>query len=164
MKRFLKTRFVLIICLTLGFGLTLSGVAQAQDFQGCGPGFWKQDHHVDFWVGVTPELLFFTIFDREIEIKFKEKGTKGKPPPLGDPTLIEALWAKGGGESALARQAVAAYLNASSPLINYADTVPEVIAAVQDAIDSGDTSVIEAQKDLFEANNELGCPLNEDEI
>ena len=166
MKRFFKTRFVLIICLTFGLGFALSSVVQAQGDQGCGPGFWKQDHHEDFWVGVDPGDLFsdIDIFDVVIEIKFKEKGTKGKPPLLNDPTLIEALQAKGGKVNALARQAVAALLNAGSPDVDYALSPGEVVILFQAALGSPDPSAIETQKDNFETLNELGCPLNEDEI
>jgi hypothetical protein len=164
MKRFFKTRFVLIICLTFGLGFALSSVVQAQGEQGCGPGFWKQEQHVDFWVDVNPDDSFSNVFGVEIEVKFKEKGTKGKPSLLNDPTLIQALRAKGGKVNALARQAVAALLNAESPDVDYALSPGEVVLLFQIAFDSTDPSAIETQKDNFETLNKLGCPLNGDEI
>ena len=166
MERFFKTRFVLIICLAFGLGFAFSSVVQAQGDQGCGPGFWKQEQHVVFWTDIdfTPDDLFSTVFGAEIEVKFKEKGTKGKPPLLNDPTLIQALQAKGGGVNALARQAVAALLNAASPDVAYNLTTGDVVLLFQAAVDSPDPSAIETQKDNFETLNELGCPLNEDEI
>ena len=164
MERFFKTRFVLIICLTFGLGFALSSVVQAQGDQGCGPGFWKQDRHLDFWVDVTPEDSFSSVFGVGLEVKFKEKGTKGKPSLLNDPTLIQALQAKGGKVNALARQAVAALLNAESPDVDYALTPGEVVILFQAAFNSSDPSAIETQKDNFETLNELVCPLNEDEL
>jgi hypothetical protein len=164
MERFLKTRFILIICLTFGLGFALSSVVQAQGDQGCGPGFWKQDQHVDFWVNNNPDDLFSSAFGVGIEVKFKEKGTQGKPPLLNDPTLIQALQAKGGKVNALARQAVAALLNAESPDVAYSLTPFDVISLFQAAVASPDPSAIESLKDNFETLNELVCPLNEDEI
>ena len=66
----------------------------------------------------------------------------------------------GGGLTALMRHTVAALLNASNPDVDPAspfDTTAEVIAAFQAAFDSGSYTT---QKDLFEASNEAGCPLN----
>jgi hypothetical protein len=167
MKRFLKTRFVLIICLTLGLGLTLSGVAQAQEepLQGCSPGFWKHDKHFDSWPApYTPEMLFSDVFGVVIQVKFKEKGVKGKPPLLNNPTLLQALRAKGGKVNALARQAVAALLNAASPDVNYPIELGMVFMMVNDALSDTTGESIEAVKNIFETNNELVCPLNGDDV
>jgi len=166
MERFFKTRFVLIICLTFGLGFAFSSVVQAQGDQGCGPGFWKQDQHLDFWVGegVTPDASFSSVFGVGIDVTFKEKGTKGKPSLLNDPSLIQALQAKGGKVNALARQAVAALLNAESPDVDYALTPGDVVTLLQAAFDSPDPSAIETLKDYFESFNELVCPLDEDEL
>ena len=117
-----------------------------------------------FWTNFTPDDSFSSAFGVGIEVKFKEKGTKGKPPLLNDPTLIQALQAKGGGVNALARQAVAALLNAASPDVAYNLTTGDVILLFQAAVDSPDPSAIETQKDNFETLNELGCPLNGDGI
>jgi hypothetical protein len=81
-----------------------------------------------------------------------------------EPTLLQALNAPGGGINALARQAVAALLNAESPDVDYALSWLEVITYFQAAVGSTDPSVIETQKDDFEDLNELGCPLNGDEV
>ena len=164
MKRFFKTRFIFIICLTLGLGFAFSSVVQAQE-EGCGPGFWKQEQHLDFWVvedGVTPDDSFNSVFGVEIDVTFKEKGTKGKPQLLNDPTLIQALQAKGGKVNALARQAVAALLNAQSPDVEYPMEVGMIISLVNEALTTGEN--IEELKDMLELANEMGCPLNEDEI
>jgi len=113
--------------------------------EGCTPGYWKQEHHFDSWVGFDPDDSFEDVFGRDVP---------------GDPTLVEALQQGGGGLTALMRHAVAALLNASSPDVDPVpafDTTAEVIAAFQAAFDSGDYSTT---KNLFETSNEAGCPLN----
>jgi hypothetical protein len=116
--------------------------------QGCTPGYWR--NHGDRWVGVLPTDDFDATFGVD----------------LFDPdvTLGWAIWARGGGNNAFARHATAALLNAyaaelgsNDQFVLYPYTVAEVIQMVQDAV-ANDT--IEATKDLFEAANELGCPLS----
>ena len=111
--------------------------------EGCTPGFWKNH---PFPEPYTPETLFNDVFG--VTIAGDE-----------DLTLGEALNLGGGGESALARQAVAALLNASSDEIDFEFTVEEVIEKVQDAIASGDPEEIEDLKDEFDRENNRGCPL-----
>ena len=122
--------------------------------EGCTPGYWKQPQHLDSWIGYDPSNGFFDVFVREITIRWSQKR---KPRPFTNPTLLQALQAKGGGINALARHAVAALLNASNPAVSYAYTVDEVILWTQAAIDSGSYG---PTKDLFEEANEAGCPLN----
>jgi hypothetical protein len=116
--------------------------------QGCTPGYWR--NHYDRWVGVAPTDDFDATFSVN----------------LFDPdiTLGTAIWLTGGGNNAFARHATAALLNAHAKasgslgqFVNYPYTVAEVIQMVQDAVANG---TIEATKDLFEAANELGCPLD----
>ena len=107
---------------------------------GCTPGYWKQRHHFDSWVGYAPDELFSTVFGADASNAM---------------TLLKALRAGGGGEKALMRHSVAALLNASS--LDYAYSSAEVIAMVLGAFADGD---FERVKDLFEAANEVGCPLN----
>jgi hypothetical protein len=57
----------------------------------------------------------------------------------------------------LARHAVAALLNAANPDVDYLYSQAQVISMVQSAYASGD---FEDVKDLFEDQNEAGCPLN----
>lgn len=132
---------------------TVSVTVEAEDggTQGCTPGYWRQEHHFDSWTDYAPEDLFSDVFARVITV-----GAGGQDT-IDNPTLLEAVWATGGGVSALARHAVAALLNAASPDVDYPYSVDEVIAMVQSAIDSGDFN---ATKDLFASANELGCPLN----
>ena len=79
--------------------------------------------------------------------------SKGKPAPVTDPTLQQALEANGGGINAFARVAVNGLLNSTS--MNTGFTAAQVITMVQGAIDSGNYGTVSAQ--LTPAEN---CPLN----
>jgi hypothetical protein len=111
--------------------------------QGCTPGFWKNHPFPD---GYSPDDLFVDVFGVVI----------ADDPDL---TLGQALNLRGGGENALARQAVAALLNAASDDVDFEFTEAEVIGKVQDAIASGDPEEIEDLKDEFDTENNRGCPL-----
>jgi uncharacterized repeat protein (TIGR01451 family) len=115
--------------------------------EGCTPGFWKQPQHFDSWVGFLTTQTFNDVFGVNVTLS-----TGGN-----DATLLEALQSGGGGINALARHAVAALLNASSPDVDSDFTTAEVIALVQDAVASGD---FETAKNLLAASNEAGCPLS----
>jgi hypothetical protein len=114
-----------------------------QGGEGCTPGYWKQPHHFDSWeaTGFAPGDSF--------------DATMGVDSSFD--TLLDGVSAKGGGEKAFARHAVAALLNASSPDVDYGLSSGDVIALVQDAYATGD---FETAKDLLEEQNEAGCPLN----
>lgn len=114
---------------------------QYVDGEGCTPGYWKQSHHFDSWVGYAPGTLFSAVF---------ENAFPGK-------TLLQVLRQGGGGLNALGRHTVAALLNASSPGVNFDLTTAGVIAAFNAVFPGGD---YEAQKDTFAGLNEQGCPLN----
>jgi hypothetical protein len=124
----------------------------SDDFQGCTPGYWRQDHHFDSWVGYLPSDSFDHAFGVTSTID-----PPGRAPVLVNPTLLDAVWIGGGGENAMARHAVAALLNASSPDVHYPMSVGEVVAAVQAAYGSGNFA---AAQSMFEGFNEIGCPLN----
>jgi uncharacterized repeat protein (TIGR01451 family) len=113
------------------------------DGEGCTPGYWRQDHHFDSWVNYTPGDDFEAVF--------------GVDASFDPDTLLDAVWLRGGGENALARHAVAALLNASSPDVSYAYTQAQIIAMVQNAYATGD---FEDTKDMFEEANETFCPLD----
>ena len=119
--------------------------------EGCTPGFWKQEQHFDSWVGFAPDDSFEEVFDVDVTLRAGGKGT------VDDPTLLDALNATGGGVNALARHAVAALLNASNTDVASDFTTAQVIALVQDAIETGD---FETAHQLLAAANEQGCPLN----
>jgi len=165
MERFFKTRFVLIICLTFGLGFALSSVVQAQE--GCSPGYWKHvDKHLASWeaAGIDPDQSFKSVFGRAIEVRVKKKDQISGLPTEPDPTLIQSLNAPGGGINALARQAVAALLNADSPDVEYSLKGGSVILIFQVAFEVDSKSEFKRAKNAFEGRNELVCPLNGDEI
>lgn len=128
---------------------TATGVEEVEDCtppgggEGCTPGYWKQEHHFDSWAatGYAPYDSFDAVFG--VDSSFE--------------TLLDGVTAKGGGENALARHAVAALLNSSNPDVSYEYSAAGVIALVQEAYDSGE---FEAIKDMLEYQNEMGCPLN----
>lgn len=122
--------------------------------EGCTPGFWKAEQHFVNWIVYSPADSFSGVFGEAITIRWSEKG---KPEDVGDPTLLQALEAKGGGINALARHAVAALLNAANPDVAYFYSESEIIEKFQLAIGDED---FEYTKDLFKDENELGCPLN----
>lgn len=109
--------------------------------QGLTPGFWRQPHHFECWTGVKPTDSFESVFGVD-------------SPSFGKKfTLLDAVTAKGGGEFAMLRHAVAAYLNAASEGVNYKYTTAEVVMMVQQAYMTGN---FEAVKNKFETQNELG--------
>ena len=126
----------------IGAGLTVPIIEDNGGGEGCTPGYWKQDHHLDSWNVYGPDDSYDAVFG--------VTSSKGW-------TLLEAAAAKGGGEKALARHATAALLNSANPDVDYEYSTAEVIALVQDAYATGD---FEDAKDSLEYQNELGCPLN----
>jgi len=147
----------LIVSFCLSLALTLASTCLAQDQEGCSPGYWKQEQHFKFWEGALPTDTFAGVFGRDITIRLKKKDGGGT---IDNPTLLEALNAPGGGLNALARQTVAAFLNAENLEVDYEYTSGAVILMFQAAFDDGSKSVIDTQKDDFETRNELGCPFD----
>jgi hypothetical protein len=122
--------------------------------EGCTPGYWRQKQHFDSWVGFEPTDLFSDVFGETITIRFGKKRRT-----IEDPTLRQALKAKGGGINALARHTVAALLNASSPDVSYDLSVDDVIDEFKDVY-PGTKEEYNNLKNYFEGFNEQGCPLN----
>ncbi|KPJ78417.1 MAG: hypothetical protein AMJ54_03450, partial [Deltaproteobacteria bacterium SG8_13] len=119
-------------------------VESGQGTEGLSPGYWKQRHHFDDWVGFRPGDRYEKIFD------VNASGCK---------SLLDALRTKGGKENALLRHSTAALLNAAHPHIDYAFSQAEIIDMVQAAFASGN---YEDAKNQFEAQNEKGADLSED--
>lgn len=116
--------------------------------QGCTPGYWRQDQHLDSWKVYSPGADFDATF-----------GVNFFNPNI---TLLQAVALGGGGNNALARHGVAALLNAAAGSgVSYAYTTAQVIAIVRGSGAYSGLSV-EARKDLLAAANEGagGCPLN----
>lgn len=123
--------------------------------EGCTPGYWKQEQHLDSWVaaGYSPAQTLESVFD--------------VPDSYGldNYTLLEALSFGGGsGTTAAARillrAGVAALLNSAHPDVDYPSTTAEVIADVNTALASGSRSTMLALATSLDADNNLGCTLN----
>jgi len=103
---------------------------KASGFEGLTPGFWK--NHLSLWQGYSPTDKFNAVFGVSITIDGNS-----------NPTLLQALQAKGGivpakgVYDALARQAVAALLNANHQYINYPLNDATIRSLVKNAITSG---------------------------
>jgi hypothetical protein len=112
----------------------------------CTSGIWKKKTNLWSHTSYTTGMSFNTVF-----------GVVGSPNAFNpDRTLLSAVGSNGGGFDALGRQAVAGLLSSSYGL-NYGMTPSEVIAAVHDAIVSGNYL---ATKTMLEALNGQGCPLS----
>ena len=126
-----------------GHVLTFFNVPVPGGGEGCTPGYWKQPHHFDSWVGYDPDDAFSSVFEDAF-------------PGM---TLLEVLGQGGGGLNALGRHTVAALLNSATGGVSYDLTTQEVIDAFN-AVYPGSNSDYNALKDQFEGFNEQGCPLN----
>lgn len=127
----------------------------ADGFEGCTPGYWRQDQHFDSWPdGRSPGDMLTGVFTIPSDLMLARPEHRTDPESL---TLHEALVLRGGGVNGLIRHGVAALLNAESPDVDYGMTASEVISAFNSAIESGE---YEATKNEFEALNEEGCPLD----
>jgi hypothetical protein len=128
---------LLAVVLMAVFSLAAIPAASACGGEGCTPGYWKVDQHLDDWgpTGYDPDDDFDTTF-----------GVDWFDP---DVTLLEALWMRGGKEKALARHGVAALLNASHPGIDYEYSAAKVMWLVRTGM--------EWAKNKLEYQNEMGC-------
>jgi len=123
---------------------------------GLTPGFWKNcKFDWEIPTGYSPDARFNDVFGVSITIDL------GKKNPNSNPTLLEALKAKGGINEeigiydALARHAVAALLNAAHPDVDYPMTEGDIISAVQGVIGALWDDA-EPLKNQLDAANNLG--------
>jgi hypothetical protein len=123
---------------------------------GCTPGYWKQPHHLDSWMGMGPDDDFNTVF--MVDVEWGRKCTGGAP---GDITLLQGLRCRGGGKNALARHGVAALLNSAQTGVDFGLTASEVKAIVQTGLANPySKDAATAAKNILAEQNEKGCPLN----
>lgn len=126
--------------------------------EGLTPGFWKSPKGVLLWQGYSLGDSFDDVFDLTSPITIDQ----GKTSENSDPTLLEALNAKGGINEelgiydALARHAVAALLNAAHPDVDYPMTEAAIKLAVKNAIENALMDDAETLKNQLEAYNNLG--------
>jgi hypothetical protein len=118
--------------------------------QGCDEAFWAS--HTSAWVTYTTDQDLDTVFD-----------PANFPTSFGNNSLLEALaFVDGGGVSGardlLAREAVAALLNAAHPSIDYPYTEAEIIALVDAAFDANDETGMRDLAAELSGYNDLGCP------
>lgn len=112
--------------------------------QGCNVIFWKNNYPL--WIGSTPETVYLDVFERLI---FSETFNFSTAINL-DITLH--------GINGLARESVAALLNAAHPDVNYPLSVAQVIQELQASVDLGGDHIQE-QLERFQTFNNLACPL-----
>ncbi len=124
---------------------------EAQMLEYCSPGYWKQSQHFGNWEGYSPTDTFASVFGETITIMWS---AKGKPAPVENPTLLQALEANGGGINMLARATVGALLNAAA--LESGMTPAEVIAAFAAAY-PGSNADYQALAEMF--TTEHNCPL-----
>ncbi|MFV5696156.1 T9SS type A sorting domain-containing protein [Flavobacterium sp. LB3P122] len=117
-------------------------------FEGCTLGYWK--NHTNRWCSTyTPSMLFGDVF-------------VNAPSNLANLTLLQALNLGGGGIYNLARQGVAALLNACSDEVDYpapySDNPQSVINVVNAAYLAGGKApgILATELDML---NNSGCPL-----
>lgn len=120
--------------------------------EGCTPGYWKQDQHLDSWAatGFRTTDTFNAVFGVTQYVR-----RNGKPY-----TLLEVMRElKGNADpigTNLGFHAVAALLNAAHPAVNFGYTPGELIALFQ----KNYLSHSGALKDSLDMLNNRGCPLN----
>ena len=125
--------------------------ADAPPLQGCTPGYWKQSQHFDSWPApYLPSTKFSAVFGDVIAVR------TGGTTWVTDPSLLQALKARGGSLDAAARHVVAALLNGGSAGVDYNLSAAEVIS-LWDSTYPGD---VEDMKNRLAIYNEQGCPLN----
>jgi len=119
--------------------------------QGCSHGFWKNHPDVEKFWEYLPGQNLDPVF--------------AVPPTLVDNvTLLQALSFPGGpgargGAQILLRAAVAALLNAASPVVEFPLSQSDVISQVNAALASGDRQTMLSLASQLDKLNNLGCPM-----
>ncbi|MCE9507758.1 MAG: cadherin-like domain-containing protein [Alphaproteobacteria bacterium] len=123
---------------------------------GLGHGYWKTHDgspNPNDWnikLGASFEQYF------GVDLNWSKNGNK--PGKIKDVSFHDAIDLKGGGNNALAREAVTAILNAldekNGTQYDFAYSVDKIISMVHDAYASHDAALIEHTKDLLLASHE----------
>lgn len=130
--------------------------------EGCTPGYWKNS--TGCWCDAyTTDQLLNTVFDFPDALPPSVKA-------IGNNTLLEALWFKGGTtkKEALRKclfHAVAAILNACNEDVAYPESIASIVDSVNEILANWDTvskNDILSLKNHFAIQNELGCPISAD--
>lgn len=119
-------------------------------YEGCTLGYWKVKQHHDSWpAGYTTSTNLQTVFG----------------PLAYNDSFLAALSYKGGpgvdgGKRLLLKQATAAFLNATSGVVDYPETAALVVSQVRAALETGDREVMLSLASTLDAYNNQGCPLD----
>ena len=128
------------------------GTEPCRGDEGCTPGYWK--NHTGKWEGLAPNQTVESIFMNAMAC----------PEELVGATLLQALKWSGGNEycemaQLLVHHALASALNALHSGVDHPMSYADIVMLTDLALASGDVVMVEAQKNVFDANNNLGCPL-----
>jgi hypothetical protein len=124
---------------------------------GCTPGYWRQEHHFDSWPeGIAPGDTIYAVCNDPDLVLVCGYGFTYIDPEI---TLIDALWAKGGGENAFLRHGAAALLSSLHPEVAEPPTC-HVCGNLNDPYGPDPVHDFEGHKNWFEGYNEIGCPLD----
>jgi hypothetical protein len=137
--------------------------------EGCTPGFWK--NHLEAWGDTDPEANFFEFFNIEATGNWvQDINSDMDLDANGSLTLLEALSAEvktsknSGWFAALARHAVAAYLNASYGL-NYEFSTAYILSETEKVFEmdyqnrNAANAAAQALHTMFKTANERICPI-----
>ncbi len=120
--------------------------------EGCTPGYWKQEQHLDSWAatGFSTKDTFNAVFGVTQYVR------RDRTPY----TLLEVLRQLNGNADPISTNlgfhAVAALLSAAHPNVNFGYTAGELIALFQKNYLTNSAAL----KDSLAMLNERGCPLN----
>jgi hypothetical protein len=154
-----RTVSILVVLALLTINLIASVQPASACLQGCTPGYWKQAQHFENWTGYTQLNLVVLVFT-------EADGLVGP-----DDTLLDAL-NYGGGKGAegaariLLRAATATLLNSTYDAAHgggwwYSHWTPDQIASSVNArLAALDRAEMLSLADVFDAFNNLGCPLD----
>lgn len=134
------------------FDTATCAVPPPPDFEGCTPGYWKQEQHFGNWVGYNMGDSYETVFG--VTLPVIHSGI----------SLLGALEAEGNTDGeALLRHSAAALLNTAK--VDYLLSTAEVIALVQAAWNDGsDAALSAAHRELADYNETYECPLSRSEL
>ncbi|MBC5993006.1 Ig-like domain-containing protein [Pontibacter cellulosilyticus] len=114
-------------------------------FEGCTLGYWK--NHTGSWACYSPTTLYGSIF-------------ASAPDELKNMELLDVLNLGGGGIYNLARQSVAALLNACHPHVDYELTSSQIISRVNAAFAAGTKNAAGALATELDMMNNAGCSID----
>ena len=158
--------FAVAMLAIAGITGALSKQAFAGGTEGCSPGHWKNEAKRNpggggDWTntGLNPDTLLLNTFFNPDFPELRTKSGDGT-----NPTLTEALNAKGGNENALAREVAAALANIFSTDVNYDTDLGELQTLVDAALADGSDAALNTARDSLRVLNHLGdsdiCPLD----